>query len=176
MCRASRVLITAVAGAWLGFAADAWSQANLNPPNSLCLALRNASSLNAAGPCMSEDSECKSGPMPDGILQCTDEDLDPLDGGICVDQACYLPGSQIVVDLEVGPTDEPVCGTQVFLSWDVANLRFDGAVADFVFFHIDFGSWHFRWYVFNLADAAIVAGVLGLIYDAMFPRGAAKAP
>jgi hypothetical protein len=123
-------LITAVAGAWLGFAADAWSQANLNPPNSLCLELRNASSLNAAGPCMSEDSECKSGPMPDGILQCTDEDLDPLDGGICVDQACYLPGSQIVVDLEVGPTDEPVCGTQVFLSWDVANLRFDGAVAD----------------------------------------------
>lgn len=51
-----------------------------------------------------------------------------------------------------------------------------GAVVDFVFFHIDFGSWHFRWYVFNVADAAIVAGVLGLIYDAVFPRGAAKAP
>ncbi|MCC7347747.1 MAG: signal peptidase II, partial [Variibacter sp.] len=26
-----------------------------------------------------------------------------------------------------------------------------GAVADFVFFHLDFGSWQFRWYVFNLA-------------------------
>lgn len=50
-----------------------------------------------------------------------------------------------------------------------------GAVADFVLFHVDFGSWHFRWYVFNLADAAIVAGVLGLIYESLF-SGAAKAP
>jgi signal peptidase II len=51
-----------------------------------------------------------------------------------------------------------------------------GAVADFVLFHIDFGSWHFRWYVFNLADAAIVAGVVGLIYEMLFPPRAAKAP
>jgi signal peptidase II len=36
-----------------------------------------------------------------------------------------------------------------------------GAVFDFIHFHI--GS--FSWYVFNVADAAIVAGVLGLIYD-----------
>jgi signal peptidase II len=36
-----------------------------------------------------------------------------------------------------------------------------GAVFDFVHFHV--GS--FSWYVFNGADAAIVAGVAGLLYD-----------
>lgn len=36
-----------------------------------------------------------------------------------------------------------------------------GAVADFFAFH-GFG---FSWYVFNLADVAIVAGVAGLLYD-----------
>ena len=36
-----------------------------------------------------------------------------------------------------------------------------GAVFDFIHFHI--GS--FSWYVFNVADAAIVAGVIGFIYD-----------
>ena len=36
-----------------------------------------------------------------------------------------------------------------------------GAVFDFI--HIHVGS--FSWYVFNVADAAIVAGVVGLLYD-----------
>ncbi len=36
-----------------------------------------------------------------------------------------------------------------------------GAVFDFI--HIHVGS--FSWYVFNVADAAIVAGVAGLLYD-----------
>jgi signal peptidase II len=51
-----------------------------------------------------------------------------------------------------------------------------GAVADFVLFHITTASWQFRWYVFNLADAAIVAGVVGLLYETLFPGRAAKAP
>ena len=51
-----------------------------------------------------------------------------------------------------------------------------GAVVDFVLFHIDFGTWQFRWYVFNVADAAIVAGVIGLIYETLFMQSAAKAP
>jgi signal peptidase II len=51
-----------------------------------------------------------------------------------------------------------------------------GAVADFVLFHITTASWNFRWYVFNLADAAIVAGVVGLLYESLFPGRAAKAP
>ena len=38
-----------------------------------------------------------------------------------------------------------------------------GAVFDFVHFHV--GAW--SWYVFNVADAAIVAGVIGLLYDAL---------
>jgi signal peptidase II len=51
-----------------------------------------------------------------------------------------------------------------------------GAVVDFVFFHLDFGTWEFRWYIFNLADAAVVAGVGGLVYESLFARNAAKAP
>ena len=41
-----------------------------------------------------------------------------------------------------------------------------GAVVDFVLLH--WGNW--RWYVFNIADAAIVAGVIGLLYDAFTSR------
>ena len=32
------------------------------------------------------------------------------------------------------------------------------------------------WYVFNLADVAIVAGVIGLLYDSFVGTTAAKAP
>lgn len=39
-----------------------------------------------------------------------------------------------------------------------------GAVADFVLLH--WGGW--TWYVFNVADAAIVAGVALLLYDGFF--------
>jgi signal peptidase II len=42
-----------------------------------------------------------------------------------------------------------------------------GFVADFYHFHI--GS--FSWYVFNIADVAIVAGVGLLLYDSLFPAG-----
>jgi signal peptidase II len=51
-----------------------------------------------------------------------------------------------------------------------------GAVADFVLFHITTKSFNFVWYVFNLADAAIVAGVVGLLYDSFVTVRAAKAP
>jgi len=51
-----------------------------------------------------------------------------------------------------------------------------GAVADFVLFHITTASFNFTWYVFNLADAAIVAGVAGLLYESFAPGHAAKAP
>jgi signal peptidase II len=37
-----------------------------------------------------------------------------------------------------------------------------GGVADFFLLH----AWGYNWYVFNIADVAIVAGVLGLLYDA----------
>ena len=51
-----------------------------------------------------------------------------------------------------------------------------GWVADFVFFHISTPNWQFNWYVFNLADVAIVAGVVGLLYESIVMDRAAKAP
>ena len=45
----------------------------------------------------------------------------------------------------------------------VDRLRF-GAVVDFVDAH----AWDWHWYVFNLADAAIVLGVVALVADALF--------
>ena len=40
-----------------------------------------------------------------------------------------------------------------------------GAVVDFALFHLQIGGKSFNWYVFNLADVAIVAGVAALLYD-----------
>jgi signal peptidase II len=51
-----------------------------------------------------------------------------------------------------------------------------GAVVDFALFHIEIGEKTFNWYVFNLADAAIVAGVAALLYDSFLGVPAAKAP
>jgi signal peptidase II len=51
-----------------------------------------------------------------------------------------------------------------------------GAVADFVLFHVTTASFSFKWYVFNLADVAIVAGVIGLLYETLMGNDAAKAP
>ena len=51
-----------------------------------------------------------------------------------------------------------------------------GAVTDFVLFHITAPTWTFEWYVFNVADASIVAGVAGLLYESLSAQGAAKAP
>ena len=51
-----------------------------------------------------------------------------------------------------------------------------GAVVDFVLFHITTPTFNFTWYVFNLADAAIVAGVIGLLYESFLGGRAAKAP
>ena len=57
----------------------------------------------------------------------------------------------------------------------IDRLHWPG-VMDFVLFHIETASWRFNWYVFNLADFAIVAGVVALLYDSMRARGAVKAP
>ena len=45
-----------------------------------------------------------------------------------------------------------------------------GGVADFFSLH----AFGFYWYVFNIADVAIVAGVIGLLYDSLW--GVAKTP
>lgn len=51
-----------------------------------------------------------------------------------------------------------------------------GAVVDFALFHIEIGGITYNWYVFNLADVAIVAGVAALLYDSLLGVPAAKAP
>ena len=51
-----------------------------------------------------------------------------------------------------------------------------GAVIDFALFHVQIGQNTFNWYVFNLADVAIVAGVMALLYDSFIGVPAAKAP
>jgi signal peptidase II len=57
----------------------------------------------------------------------------------------------------------------------VDRLHWPG-VMDFVLLHTETARWNFRWYVFNLADVAIVAGVVGLLYESVWGGGAAKAP
>jgi signal peptidase II len=49
----------------------------------------------------------------------------------------------------------------------IDRVRF-GAVVDFIDAHL--GGWH--WYVFNVADAAIVCGVAALLIDSQWPRRA----
>ena len=51
-----------------------------------------------------------------------------------------------------------------------------GAVVDFALLHLDIGGATYNWYVFNLADVAIVAGVAALLYDSFLGVPAAKAP
>ena len=51
-----------------------------------------------------------------------------------------------------------------------------GAVVDFALFHAQIGGNTYNWYVFNLADVAIVAGVIALLYDSFIGVPAAKAP
>ena len=51
-----------------------------------------------------------------------------------------------------------------------------GAVVDFALFHAQIGEKTYHWYVFNLADVAIVAGVAALLYDSFVTPDAAKTP
>ncbi len=51
-----------------------------------------------------------------------------------------------------------------------------GWVVDFALFHVQIGGNTYNWYVFNLADVAIVAGVAALLYDSFLGEPAAKAP
>jgi lipoprotein signal peptidase len=53
----------------------------------------------------------------------------------------------------------------------IDRLRY-GAVVDFIHAHVRLGGEIWSWYVFNLADAAIVCGVAALVLDGLWPRGA----
>ena len=51
-----------------------------------------------------------------------------------------------------------------------------GAVVDFALFHVEIAGKTFNWYVFNLADVAIVAGVAALLYDSFLGYPPQKRP
>lgn len=51
-----------------------------------------------------------------------------------------------------------------------------GAVVDFALLHVAIGGKIYNWYVFNLADVAIVAGVAALLYDSFLGQTPAEVP
>ncbi|MBZ0140940.1 MAG: signal peptidase II [Pseudorhodoplanes sp.] len=51
-----------------------------------------------------------------------------------------------------------------------------GAVVDYAYLHLHAAGLNFGWYVFNLADAAIVVGVAILLYEVLRGERAAKGP
>jgi signal peptidase II len=51
-----------------------------------------------------------------------------------------------------------------------------GAVVDFALFHLQIAGKTYNWYVFNLADVAIVAGVAALLYDSLLGYPPQKRP
>jgi signal peptidase II len=57
----------------------------------------------------------------------------------------------------------------------IDRLHWPG-VMDFVLLHVQVAGRNYDWYVFNLADVAIVAGVVGLLYESLLQGSAAKAP
>ncbi len=127
MGRGNPLIIAASVALLAIFVAPAVAQNNLNPFNSLCLELRQVSSTGAQGVCDAHHSECASSPAQ---FYCTDDDFDPLNGGICIGRACYEVGDTVIVDIELGPTLEVVCGGQVFLRWDVQMLEFEKSTID----------------------------------------------
>ena len=51
----------------------------------------------------------------------------------------------------------------------IDRLHWPG-VMDFVLLHVQISGRTYDWYVFNVADVAIVAGVVGLLYESCLPR------
>jgi signal peptidase II len=84
----------------------------------------------------------------------------------------------MAVWLARGVTDRLVAVSLGLIMGGAAGNAIDrvllGGVADFFSLH----AFGFYWYVFNIADVAIVAGVAGLLYDSFVPsrNGASKAP
>jgi signal peptidase II len=84
----------------------------------------------------------------------------------------------MAVWLARGVTDKLVAASLGLIMGGAISNAIDrlvlGGVADFFSFH----AYGFYWYVFNIADAAIVAGVGGLLYDSLSPsrNRASKSP
>lgn len=96
------------------------------PNNSLCLNVRDCDNgPDAVGATCSSDADCED------WEQCSDNNQDHADGGICVDQCCYSPDGKVTVDLEVGQSPGlGVCGVQAFLHYDTSCLTFGSLTID----------------------------------------------
>ena len=85
-----------------------------------------------------------------------------------------LASLAMAVWLARGVTDKLVAASLGLIMGGALSNAIDrlliGGVADFFSLH----AFGFYWYVFNIADTAIVAGVLGLLYESLF-RGHKKA-
>lgn len=84
----------------------------------------------------------------------------------------FVLAAILLMALWLAVTDSP--GTALALGLviggalgNVADRLIHGAVADFFSFH----AFGYHWYIFNLADVAIVAGVAILLYDSFRDRG-----
>jgi signal peptidase II len=84
----------------------------------------------------------------------------------------------MAVWLAYGVTEKLVAASLGLIMGGAAGNAIDrlwlGGVADFIQLH----AFGFHWYVFNIADAAIVAGVCGLLYESFIAsrNRAAKSP
>jgi signal peptidase II len=84
----------------------------------------------------------------------------------------------MAVWLAVGVTEKLVAASLGLIMGGAVGNAIDrltlGSVADFIQLH----AYGFYWYVFNIADAAIVAGVCGLLYESFVSsrNRAAKSP
>jgi signal peptidase II len=80
-----------------------------------------------------------------------------------------LAAAAMVVWLARGITNRLVAGSVGLIIGGALSNAIDrvslGGVADFFSLH----AFGFYWYVFNIADTAIVAGVVGLLYDSVRP-------
>jgi signal peptidase II len=80
-----------------------------------------------------------------------------------------LAAAAMAVWLARGITNRLVAGSVGLIIGGAVSNAIDrlilGGVADFFSLH----AFGFYWYVFNIADTAIVAGVIGLLYDSFRP-------
>lgn len=89
-----------------------------------------------------------------------------------------LAALAMAVWLARGVTEKLVAVSLGFIMGGAVSNAIDrlvlGGVADFFSLH----AYGFYWYVFNIADVAIVAGVCGLLYDSLSPsrNRASKSP
>ncbi len=87
--------------------------------NALCLELRDPKDDGSHQPCGIDGSDDQC-PADESCID-----------GVCLPQACYSPGEEIVVDLELFPTPEDtICGGQFFLEYDTSCLNLQGLETD----------------------------------------------